>query len=54
MEYAITVFILGLMVTALVAKGLFAAQDLAEESQRQDEEKRQATLEEKRQATFPN
>ena len=31
MEYAISVFILGLMVTALVAKGLFAAQDFAKE-----------------------
>ena len=55
MEYAITVFILGLMVTALVAKGLFAAQELAtKELQRQDEEKRQSALDEKRQATFPN
>ena len=41
MEYAISVFIFGLMVTALVAKGLFLAQDFAkEELQRQDEAKR--------------
>ncbi len=39
MEYAISVFFLGLMVTALVAKGLFAAQDFAkEELQRKDSE----------------
>lgn len=41
MEYAISVFVLGLMVTALVAKGLFLAQDFAkEELQRQDEDQR--------------
>ncbi len=36
MEYAISLFFLGVMVTALVTKGLMAAQDLAnQESQRQ-------------------
>ena len=34
MEYAISVFILGLMVTALVAKGLFAAQEFTQEELR--------------------
>ena len=44
MEYAISVFILGLMVTALVAKGVLAAQDFAkEELKRQDAEKRAET-----------
>ena len=41
MESAISVFIFGLMVTALVVKGLFLAQDFAkEEWQRHDEDKR--------------
>ena len=40
MEYAISVFILGLMVTALVGKGVLGAQDFArEELKRQDGEK---------------
>lgn len=38
MEYAIAVFLLGLTVTGLVAKGLFGAQEfLNEELQRQEE-----------------
>lgn len=42
MEYAISVFILGLMVTALVGKGLLGAHDFAqEELKRQEEEKRE-------------
>lgn len=41
MEYAITVFFLGLMVSALVAKGIMQANDYAnEELKRQDAEKR--------------
>ncbi len=43
MEYAIPVFFLGLMVTALVGKGLLAAHEFArEELERQDAEKRSA------------
>lgn len=43
MEYAIPVFFLGLMVTALVGKGLLAAHEFArDELARQDAEKQAA------------
>ncbi len=45
MEYAISVFIMGLMVTALVAKGLFLARDYErEELQRQNEAERPGNI----------
>ena len=40
MDYAISIFIMGLMVTALVAKGLLLAHDLTEEELRKQAEQK--------------
>ena len=42
MEYVISIFVLGLMVSLLVAKGIVAAQDFATDELKRQQEKAEA------------